>query len=57
MNNSRFHGILAVNTKEFTENKEDLLNIGEEGGLVHSIGRYPYHYMAVRIQFTLIYFF
>jgi hypothetical protein len=57
LNNSRFHGILAVNTKEFTENKEDLLNIGEEGGLVHSIGRYPYHYMAVRIQFTLIYFF
>lgn len=36
MNNSRFHGILAVNTKEFTENKEDLLNIGEEGVTVYA---------------------
>jgi len=34
LNNSQFYGILAVNRKEFTENKEDLLNIGEEGGLV-----------------------
>jgi hypothetical protein len=34
LNNSRIYSFLAVNTKEFAKNKEDLLNIGEEEWLV-----------------------